>query len=174
MKFLLMLTSLILSIFFSSSIAFAEDGYKSAFSLCHNSEKVLITCQVKLKTVSICIDEENKSKRNIVYRYGKKDHVEVETNNLYQAFQGFVAGGETQVSAETPTRTYIVYDRMIRIAVDKENHNISSFTQGLLILGKNRKPWIHLCREPMDVEQPVFSEPVDKLLPEGKFVDHRD
>lgn len=151
-----------------------------AESLCHAFEAVLFSCQVGSKTVSICggqqergQDKAGEGQAGAVYRYGLPGRVELEATDLHQAFEGWAGGGETQVYADTPMHRYVVYDRMVRTGFDREGHNLSQMTQGLLVQSGGRMISSRNCTQPVGAEPPAFDQRrIEALLPEGEYVPH--
>jgi hypothetical protein len=141
-----------------------------ADSLCRPSEAVLFTCKVGTKVVSICGQEQSQEQgqSGAIYRFGRPGHVELEVDDLHRAHDGWSGGGETQVYADTPTHRYIVYDRMGRIGVDNEGHNIPKFTSGLLVQSRGRMVSSQECALPGAFDQALLR----KLTSEGDYVDH--
>lgn len=97
---------------------------KPPASLCRTPEPVLFTCHLAAKLVSVCGTERG----GAVYCYGRPGRLEIETTDLHRAFEGWSGGGETQAYADTPTHRYVVFDRMVRIGIDDEGHNIPRMT----------------------------------------------
>ena len=153
---------------------------RPAASLCHAPEAVLFTCQVEVKTVSICGRQQEQGQgkagadqAGAVYRYGRQGRVELETTDLHRALEGWAGGGETQVYADTPTHRYIVYDRMVRTGFDREGHNLSLMTQGLLVRSGGRTVLSRQCKQPMGAEPPAFNQRrIEALVPQGKYIPH--
>ena len=150
----------------------ASTQARLAGSLCRAPEAVLFTCQLGAKTVSIC-GQQDRGPAEAVYRYGRPGRVELEATDLHRAFEGWAGGGETQVYAVTPTHRYVVYDRMVRTGFDREGHNLSQMTQGLLVQSGGQTVSSRRCAQPVGVEPPAFDQRgIEALLPEGKYVPH--
>ena len=144
---------------------------KPPASLCRAPAPVLLTCDVEGKTVSICGGEQG----GAAYRYGRLGRVELEVMDLHLAYKGWSGGGETQVYADTPTHRYIVYDWMVRTGFGSDGHNDPKETVGLLVQSGRRTVSSRECALPkiFDPFAGRFGQrPIEKLLPEGEYVDH--
>ncbi len=140
-------------------------------SLCRTPEPILFTCGVGTKVVSICGQEQG----GAVYRFGRPGRVEIEATNLHLADRGWSGGGEAQVYADTPTHRYMVYNRMVRTAFGLDGLHDSKIMSGLLVLRGGRTVWSRECglSKIFDPFAGRFDQRlVEKLLPEGEYVDH--
>lgn len=167
----LVLTATLIAALAAAHPGAAPAQLRLAGSLCRALEPVLFTCDVGTKTVSIC----GRERGGAAYRFGRPGRVEIEATNLHLADRGWSGGGETQVYADTPTHRYMVYNQMVRTAFGLDGLHDSKITSGLLVLRGGRTVWSRECglSKIFDPFAGRFDQRlVEKLLPEGKYVDH--
>ena len=120
---------------------------------------------------SLC-HSERKRRRG---KFGREGYVELAAIDLHFAQHAFWSGGETQVYADAPTHSYVVYDRMVRTGFDAEGHNRSEMAEGLVVQTEGRTVLSIQCAlpKPFDEQTAVFDQRlIEKLVPEGEYVPH--
>lgn len=147
---------------------------KPPTSLCRAPEPVLFTCHVGTKLVSICGQEQG----GAAYRYGQPGRLELEITDLHRGHKYESGGGETQVYANTPTHRYVVYDRIVRTGFGADGLHYPREDDGLLVQSKERTVWRRQCALPRTYDPHMIPEGrfdqqlIEKLIPEGEYVDH--
>ncbi len=95
-------------------------------TLCTEKEKIIFSCHVEKKIVSLCISLQ--PNQNLIYRYGKLEHVELmypETGNqhnsdFHRSSNMLFGGEETSITFKRSAYEYKIYSKIGR--VDDDNH----------------------------------------------------
>jgi len=124
-------------------LAFAPPS--SASALCTPDEKVLFSCDVGAKFVSIC---GRSNQLGGVYRFGRVGKIELELSDLHVIERAYSGGGEMQVYASTPSFRYIVYSRLIRTSFEDGGRHDIEAQSGLLIEQEGKTLKNLRCKEP--------------------------
>ncbi len=135
-------------------------------SLCALDETVLASCRIRRKMVSVCGRD-----HRAIYRYGRPDRIELVANRLHYAEQMFFGGSEFQIVSTQGAYRYVVYDSATKLGWDREGHNPSVFSSGLMVLRNGR----HLSRvecAPMDRDM-IDSSVARNHMPKGEYVWHK-
>ena len=84
-----------------------EDASSSdSETLCNADERVSFTCGLNSKTVSVCRNDENR----LVYRFGKKGHIEKELeSDVHFSRTAYSGGGEGHLTFTDSDYRYVVY-----------------------------------------------------------------
>lgn len=135
--------------------AFVDD------TLCEAGETSFFSCEIGSKHVSVC----GRGSRAI-YRYGRRDRVELTSRDLTFARRGYSGGGELQLTAGNGAYTYTVFECTIRTAFG-DGGNDPAFSSGLVIARGPRVISSSMC----EGEASVHAD-AELALPAGRFVEH--
>ncbi len=81
-------------------------GGLNAENLCGNEETTSFSCDIKSKSVSVCVTKQN----TLVYRYGKPEQIELELHAPVQfSSTSYSGGGEGRLRFSNGRYDYIVY-----------------------------------------------------------------
>ncbi|HIF9382734.1 TPA: hypothetical protein ACX6RR_002564 [Photobacterium damselae] len=80
-----------------------------AKNLCQTNETESFSCHIKSKTVSVCIAPN----KQLIYRYGKSNKVELELkSDVHFSSAAYSGGGEGRLTFDNKPYQYIVYSGM--------------------------------------------------------------
>ncbi len=131
-------------------------------TLCGPNEVVRFSCSTGRKLLSVCTSPDlSRTAGYIQYRFGTKDHLELEyprdrrnSQGLFkESSVGYSRGGETHLSFSVASYKYVVVDVLTGLDPNKGEHSEAS---GVVILLKNRAV-------PKDRELP--SDSVVRVIP---------
>jgi len=134
-----MRTAFVLSLLLFCQTAYAEE------SLCSGHEKIVFSCHVGRKIISLC--KAQKAPQDLTYRYGTPGHLELtypdrninEPGKFYTSSNPLFGGEVTSLAFRRGIYEYSIYSKIGRMdsATDQENR-IPLFEDGLVI-SKNGK-----------------------------------
>lgn len=133
-------------------------------SLCLANEETLFACPIASKQVAVCHDG-----RLAIYRFGRRDAVELEIKSGRFARAGYSGGGESQIQFEKRGYSYVIFDRTVRTEFGTDGQNAADTSAGVLIRRDGQKVGTRFCGG--SGEQTIAGKSA-KLLPKGTFFAH--
>jgi len=134
----------------------------SAKSLCESEDKVVFSCAIGNKTVSVCRTE----KGRVEYVYGAGDKVELELNSPLFSSAACPGGGISRLRFKNGNYSYIVYDVMCNSGGMGEHQRNKSDFAGLVVLEKSDVVFNKTCSSFEDgvfgVNSGILPESVEK------------
>lgn len=89
---------------FLLSVLFASSAYSE--TLCKTQETVSFSCGFKSKSVSVCRNNEDA----LIYRFGKKDNIELELeSDIHFSRTAYSGGGEGNLTFHNGKYKYVIY-----------------------------------------------------------------
>ena len=115
-------------------VSYAEE------TLCTSKEKIIFSCHVEKKIISLC--RPSQEKQSLIYRYGKLGHVELlypspgkaSKAEFYRSTNPLYGGEDVNISFKRSTYEYSLYSKITR--ADSDEHQESRepvFEDGLTI-----------------------------------------
>ena len=96
-----MRNSLLVLLFF---VAFTSNAHSE--TLCKTQETVSFSCGFKSKSVSVCRNDEGA----LIYRFGKKDNIELELeSDIHFSRTAYSGGGEGNLTFHNGKYKYVIY-----------------------------------------------------------------
>lgn len=119
--------------------AYAED------SLCTVQEKVVFSCHIGKKVISLC--REQKAPQNLTYRYGPPGHLELaypnpkinEQGKFYTSSSPLFGGGVTYITFRRGIYEYRIYSKIGRMGSDSHQEDRIPIFEDGLVISKNSK-----------------------------------